>query len=775
MLLFSLILILLPISANAYLSPLSVSATSLQGVPVSSTPPTPNYILQFDGTSWSPAPNSGGGGGVTSVGLSMPSIFSVSGSPVTSSGSLTTTLNNQVQKTFFAGPTSGSDATPAFRVIAAADVPTLNQNTTGTSANITATSNSTLTSISSLISASSLATIGTISSGVWNGTLIGTGFGGTGTASTFTQGSVVFAGASGNYAQDNANIFWDASNHRLGIGTAAPAFGFDIVQDTSAAAQVIQQTGYGANSIGWRGRHARGTSGSPSATQSGDFLSFISGRGYGSTAFASTATGSMNILATANFTDASMPTAISFMVTPAASVTSAEAMRIAPTGNVLIGTVTDNGTDKLQVSGSLNLSTALAVGSGGTGTATAFTVGSVVFAGTSGVYSQKNANLFWDNTNNRLGIGTAIPTDTLSLGGQQNWVTGLGAMTHLLGPTDQSFAIAAAQSPAGVATLAGHALTLAASAAIAGTSTPGAAAGGNVTITAGSAASFTSGNAAGGNLTLTTGVNVGGSATGTLSLATPTGITNGSSGPITLVTGNGAGAGSGAGNGGLVSLTTGNGGLVSSAAATAANSGAINLTTGAGGAATSNSGGTGGNSAAMTFSTGTGGSATGTGGTRNGGNSGNISFSTGNAGTGASSNGTAGSISFNVAGTNYEFISSAGLVGINTATPGSTLHVNGSYQGALNAVTSNVTLDTTMQMVTADATSGAITVTLPACISTIFGRKYNVIKIDSSINAVTITRAGSDTINGATTLALSTQYAKSGAVVCSAAGAWYVL
>ena len=53
--------------------------------------------------------------------------------------------------------------------------------------------------------------------------------------------------------------------------------------------------------------------------------------------------------------------------------------------------------------------TALSVGSGGTGTATAFTTGSVIFAGASGVYSQNNANFFWDNTNKYLGIGTASP------------------------------------------------------------------------------------------------------------------------------------------------------------------------------------------------------------------------------------------------------------------------------------------------------------------------------------------------------------------------------
>lgn len=52
---------------------------------------------------------------------------------------------------------------------------------------------------------------------------------------------------------------------------------------------------------------------------------------------------------------------------------------------------------------------------GGTGTSTVFTTGSVVFAGASGVYTQDNANFFWDNTNDRLGIGTATPPHKLSV------------------------------------------------------------------------------------------------------------------------------------------------------------------------------------------------------------------------------------------------------------------------------------------------------------------------------------------------------------------------
>lgn len=53
--------------------------------------------------------------GITSVDLSLPSIFTVSGSPVTTSGTLTGSLNTQAINTVFAGPTIGSPAVPTFR------------------------------------------------------------------------------------------------------------------------------------------------------------------------------------------------------------------------------------------------------------------------------------------------------------------------------------------------------------------------------------------------------------------------------------------------------------------------------------------------------------------------------------------------------------------------------------------------------------------------------------------------------------------------------------
>jgi hypothetical protein len=69
--------------------------------------------------------------------------------------------------------------------------------------------------------------------------------GGTGTSTAFTTGSVVFAGASGTYTQDNANLFWDDTNNYLGIGTATPSTPLNVVANTSVDAVRITQTGSG--------------------------------------------------------------------------------------------------------------------------------------------------------------------------------------------------------------------------------------------------------------------------------------------------------------------------------------------------------------------------------------------------------------------------------------------------------------------------------------------------------------------------------------------------
>lgn len=73
-------------------------------------------------------------GTVTSVGMAMPSIFSVSGSPVTSGGTLTAALASQTANQFFVAP-NGSNGAPSFRAMVAADMPA-DQRQTGVSINV---------------------------------------------------------------------------------------------------------------------------------------------------------------------------------------------------------------------------------------------------------------------------------------------------------------------------------------------------------------------------------------------------------------------------------------------------------------------------------------------------------------------------------------------------------------------------------------------------------------------------------------------------------------
>lgn len=65
-----------------------------------------------------------GGATVSSVGLSLPNLFTVTGSPVTGSGTLTATLASQTAAQVFAAPAASAGA-PTFRALVAGDIPSL--------------------------------------------------------------------------------------------------------------------------------------------------------------------------------------------------------------------------------------------------------------------------------------------------------------------------------------------------------------------------------------------------------------------------------------------------------------------------------------------------------------------------------------------------------------------------------------------------------------------------------------------------------------------------
>lgn len=92
----------------------------------------------------------GGSGSVTSVGLVLPSIFTVTVSPITTSGNLTATLNTEAANRIFAGPGSGADAGPTFRALVGADLPLPGVSSLGGVFSKAAVTHSFLTSISSV-------------------------------------------------------------------------------------------------------------------------------------------------------------------------------------------------------------------------------------------------------------------------------------------------------------------------------------------------------------------------------------------------------------------------------------------------------------------------------------------------------------------------------------------------------------------------------------------------------------------------------------------------
>lgn len=70
--------------------------------------------------------------------------------------------------------------------------------------------------------------------------------------------------------------------------------------------------------------------------------------------------------------------------------------------------------------------------------------------------------------------------------------------------------------------------------------------------------------------------------------------------------------------------------------------------------------------------------------------------------------------------------------------------------------TTSTTIGQGQDVVLADATSGAVTITLPPAAERF--KEYTIKKMDASGNAVIIDGSGAETIDGATTVSMTTQY-----------------
>ena len=95
-----------------------------------------------------------------------------------------------------------------------------------------------------------------------------------------------------------------------------------------------------------------------------------------------------------------------------------------------------------------------------------------------------------------------------------------------------------------------------------------------------------------------------------------------------------------------------------------------------------------------------------------------------------------------------------------------------SFLFSVTSVSANYTINSNDSIVLVDATSGAITITLPIALES-EQKRLTVKKIDASANIVTVVRQGASLIDGATNKLLAAQYATADFTAYS--GNWYLV
>jgi len=111
-------------STNSMKMDLTADPSSTWGMNWPANPPGAQSTWAIDSSGNITYQPLAGGGSVTSVGLALPNIFTVTNSPVTGAGTLTGALANQSGNNVFAAP-DGSTGTPGFRLLVPADIPSL--------------------------------------------------------------------------------------------------------------------------------------------------------------------------------------------------------------------------------------------------------------------------------------------------------------------------------------------------------------------------------------------------------------------------------------------------------------------------------------------------------------------------------------------------------------------------------------------------------------------------------------------------------------------------
>ena len=189
---------------------------------------TDGFVLMADSTQtlglkWATV---AGAGTVTSVAMTVPSILSVAGSPITTSGTLVVTLATQTANYGFMGPASGAAVAPTFRALVSDDIPNLSAvKITSGAAALTSVSGTNVTLTVSAGGATALLAATSLTLG-WSGQL-SIGNGGTGQATAnaaFNELVPAQAGNSGKFLTTNAtNTSWGTVAYSVLTGSPLTA------------------------------------------------------------------------------------------------------------------------------------------------------------------------------------------------------------------------------------------------------------------------------------------------------------------------------------------------------------------------------------------------------------------------------------------------------------------------------------------------------------------------------------------------------------------------
>ncbi|HBU06618.1 MAG TPA: hypothetical protein DEB09_00875, partial [Candidatus Magasanikbacteria bacterium] len=245
---------------------------------------------------------------------------------------------------------------------------------------------------------------GVITSGTWQGTKISYLYGGTNTTTLGATGTFAFSNGTSYAFTPSSSLFWDSTNNRLGIGSSTPYYSL-TVNGTSSLGVIA--TGV------WQGTKIGYLYGGTNTTTLGATGTFAFSNG---TSYAFTPSSSL-------FWDSTNNRLGIGSSTPNSSLT--------VVGTSSLGIIA-SGTWRGSVISYLY---------GGTNTSTIGVTGTFAYSNGSQYAFTPSTSLFWDSTNNRLGIGSSSPQHNLTVSGTAMFtdhidVTGVVNTSTIAGPVN---------------------------------------------------------------------------------------------------------------------------------------------------------------------------------------------------------------------------------------------------------------------------------------------------------------------------------------------------